>query len=654
MFIRVEMFLSAMARKGASSLGTWTFVASLISQVLCIGDGHAETRIKTVSADEVCALGAEVEDVQELVKQADQDSFVVFLPGILGSKLSIGGRDIWGGSKTKPILSDIVLDTNSTVEAKVMDSYPAILRPLGRQDVYGEFDELLASVIAGYGNHAEFPYDWRRDIEAVADDFESWLRHGPSSSELKGKRVYIVAHSTGGLVAWQWKNKYLRRKGENPYEFTVSRLVLVGVPLQGSCEMLRMLLLGYRPYPGASLLEDSVYKLLFRDLRAAAYTWQSVFELLPRPTADMRSCVVLDSGVGPTPANHFSIRVWDESMPGIGDVASQLKIERSEFLRRLSALLSRAEEFRKNLDLTEGPLEERVTYFYGFGKPTTSQISISGRTGKLKTKPSESTNGDGRVLFYSATNDPDAEDTPRSLQSSHGDLVRDGSFVRFIGDEIGKNVRRRLRDCALALNSSKKGRSLFAERGYLVGLSDLDENPLEGNPKSVTRKAISGLNSLTIAADVARSAEREGLPKTGGQFQVYEYAKWYDSQRDADPKIALALYETALSGGHFQAGTSKVYAQNRYGLALIKSTQFQSAVTVLTEAERTMSSSRVEFDEDFAAKLYNNLGVALKATPGGSLRARESLTRAAELGSEKAKHNLKAFEANDLPGGDFR
>jgi len=81
----------------------------------------------------------------------------------------------------------------------------------------------------------------------------------------------------GGLVAWSWKNLYYQ-KGH--YDFYLARLLLLSAPLQGSCEMLRMLLMGYRPIPGG--LHETSYKFLFDYLLPATYTFPSLFQLLPQ------------------------------------------------------------------------------------------------------------------------------------------------------------------------------------------------------------------------------------------------------------------------------------------------------------------------------------------------------------------------------------
>lgn len=224
-----------------------------------------------------------------------------------------------------------------------------------------------------------FPYDWRYDIKDIAKWLDERIKNDWRET-LRGRRVIIIAHSMGGLVAWTWKNLYYRNLAES-YDFNLWRLVLLGTPLEGSCEMLRMLLSGYLPVPGASVepVQEFGYRLLFGELRAAAYTMPSVFELLPLVPKggelDLRtSCLVVDMPQsGETPANHFDLSIWDSRvLPALESsnwfirtflpwfakrsVWEELGMSRPQFLEHLRRILERGREFRDTLDLSEDPV----------------------------------------------------------------------------------------------------------------------------------------------------------------------------------------------------------------------------------------------------------------------------------------------------------
>lgn len=79
---------------------------------------------------------------------------------------------------------------------------------------------------AGYAlgtNFYVFNYDWRKKVDEVADDLKNFLeRHPPP----EGKKIDLVGHSLGGLVARTYLQKY-------PVN-NVDQLVTVGSPHQGT------------------------------------------------------------------------------------------------------------------------------------------------------------------------------------------------------------------------------------------------------------------------------------------------------------------------------------------------------------------------------------------------------------------------------------
>src|SRR5258708_17282303 len=241
--------------------------------------------------------------------EASRDQyFVIFIPGILGSEIDTNdGEPLWGSSSSVSPQLLALRSSSPLTQVKVLSAYPTGLTNI---DVYGEFETDVRALAGGHVTFREFAYDWRRDIADNAKSLDEKLRLD-WHNQLKGKKLIVVAHSMGGLVAWTWKNLYYRN---NTYDFEWYRLALLGTPLRGSCEPLRMLLTGYRPYPGASQLEEQEYRLLFSQLRAAAFTFPSMFELLPAE-ADLssNSCLQVRTNSGTYAQDHFSPEVWGQS-----------------------------------------------------------------------------------------------------------------------------------------------------------------------------------------------------------------------------------------------------------------------------------------------------------------------------------------------------
>ncbi|SIT58604.1 conserved hypothetical protein [Mesorhizobium prunaredense] len=209
---------------------------------------------------------------------------IVMLPGITGSVLQEGGRDVWavsgqaawraltsGGRSLQDlrlksgepdsIVATRVIDDAHIVPGLVkIDGYTSISRMIGKA-----FEVVGGSVTEDHAaNYIEFPYDWRLDNRVNARRLEQLvndrLRRWREYSHNPNARVIFVAHSMGGLVARYylevlegWKN--------------CRALITFGTPYRGSFNALDFLANGY--------------KRLFLDLTEAMRSFPSVYQLLP-------------------------------------------------------------------------------------------------------------------------------------------------------------------------------------------------------------------------------------------------------------------------------------------------------------------------------------------------------------------------------------
>lgn len=337
-----------------------------------------------------------------------ENSFAfVFIPGILGSKLTknIGGkkRIIWG--EDSPSAEDLALfhgERDWDVKAEVLTDYSVF--DLSRQDVYGRFYQAIEQARNGYGAYVEFPYDWRLDIGVNAGLLDNFLRN---DSRLKGKNIILIAHSMGGVLAWAWQNDYYKKK--NKRNIRVKHIYLLGAPLAGACEILSMVINGYRPIPDAGVFEKISYSILFDDLRSAAFTFPSVFELMPKVPSDVDdSCMPVpllrNSDPGKElPANYFSHSWWKDSQLGsylLNKPWDDIGITKQKFHERFSKVLETAKNFRDRFTLTK--INIPTTIFYSNRHKTVRKIFISLEADSSSSYEIEEIetirDGDGRVL----------------------------------------------------------------------------------------------------------------------------------------------------------------------------------------------------------------------------------------------------------------
>ena len=202
---------------------------------------------------------------------------VVVIPGIGGSELAdSSGKRVYGASVScvvARLCEPSVLDRNneltpvglvgphSLVAKQLVTGYDGLLNGItkglglssGRVVTAGaELVDPDATVVA-------FPYDFRRSVEQIANDLDRVVRE-----RAQGRRVVLVAHSMGGLVAaWWWA---FMSEG-----IDVDQIITLGTPFRGAAKALDVLVNGMRigPFDVPQAVTDTVR------------TWDSVFDLLP-------------------------------------------------------------------------------------------------------------------------------------------------------------------------------------------------------------------------------------------------------------------------------------------------------------------------------------------------------------------------------------
>lgn len=201
---------------------------------------------------------------------------VVVIPGIGGSKLADASGTIVYRAGLGPFLSvgrdPSVLDPNNELRPvgligpcslicwQLITGYDGLLNGISKglglspDRVVTAGEELVdpdATVVA-------FPYDFRRSVEHIANDLDRVVRE-----RAQGRRVVLVAHSMGGLVAaWWWA---FLSEG-----IDVAEIITLGTPYRGAAKALNVLVNGMRigPYVPQAVTDT-------------VRTWDSVFDLLP-------------------------------------------------------------------------------------------------------------------------------------------------------------------------------------------------------------------------------------------------------------------------------------------------------------------------------------------------------------------------------------
>ena len=342
---------------------------------------------------------------------------VVVIPGIGGSKLADASGTIVYRDGLGPLLSVVrdpsVLDPNNELRPvglighcsvicwQLMTGYDGLLNGISKglglppDRVVTAGEELVdpdATVVA-------FPYDFRRSVEHIANDLDRVVR-----ARAQGRRVVLVAHSMGGLVAaWWWA---FMSEG-----IDVDQIITLGTPFRGAAKALNVLVNGMRigPYVPQAVTDT-------------VRTWDSVFDLLPHYQVvdgndKYRYPYELPSGITSAVAG-FSGKALNA-------------YQKNRCLH--DALVNKVAESGRN----------PFTVYYSQGHATLGHASIDTHSdglvvakGNPRAIPASWDGGDGTVPMFSTIPDVVERDVSRwrRLVGKHQDLVEEKSVFEHLSE----------------------------------------------------------------------------------------------------------------------------------------------------------------------------------------------------------------------------
>jgi len=385
----------------------------------------------TVAGKSNPALSSKVAEIKKNVA-------VVLVPGILGSRLTsptLG--NIWGAGTpdmSKLLLPASLVDENapSDVQATLLDSYFG--------DQYGEAFDSIKAAAASFGAKAiACGYDWRRDLRVGAADVERCIQR-----ELGSERhtLIFVSHSMGGIVTSVWNTLHEQKKYSTNH--LVGGIAVLGSPLQGSCEIMRMVHEGYKQ-PTQSTLPVNRFEYAWErldsfftgatnaatgwftnDIRSALLTWPGAFELTPKmaKTDSDRYCVVLrasDNDGDPNLVSYYDAKFWNST---VGKEVLRGAKPPAHFER----VLAQARDFRNTFTFNR-PRAPTYAYFSIYWlTPESALLRPGGGLDLANTWTM--VQGDGRVPSPDGGARPNTEwlSDYKVVYSVHGGLPKDSVF----------------------------------------------------------------------------------------------------------------------------------------------------------------------------------------------------------------------------------
>ena len=394
-------------------------------------------------------------DYDAALKRLNKGVGLVFVPGILGSTLespTVG--KIWGFGIPDP--SKLALPANLIDPGSASDVKAQLAESVMGVSLYGEAMKMIRASAGKAGIAPErivaCGYDWRRDIRSGARDLQDCVDNAP---ELAGAdALVIVAHSMGGLVTWAWLQEKAAG-GELPNGVRVLGVAVLGSPLAGSCEIVRMVASGYvQPEANEQYVRGTWLALRWNDIKAMkdrvvnavsalfsdsirplVLTWPGAMDLSPPPAASRydRNCALVPLN----PDDLGDSRILTHYMPSFwtgplgADMMKGVKLPAT-----LDATLRQAAQFRSGFKATT---LASPTYLYAsqaWMTPGQAPVDAS-QNYRLANASWVPEQGDGRVPFVSAVPEGVAAAEVLPLYSVHGNLPEDEIFhSMFFGERL--------------------------------------------------------------------------------------------------------------------------------------------------------------------------------------------------------------------------
>ena len=356
-----------------STNGTWVGKERVTQQAL--EDGQAVRIGQARLIFKKGFVGESLTQVDFMPSKLRERTPVIFVPGIMGSKLWAGSECIWPNFKLLLSSPELFEYPGKTpLEPRGILDQVVIVPNLIKMDQYNRLGDYLVEDL-GYKrgeNFFEYAYEWRQDVRQSARQLgqaiQNWGIRPP---------VIIIAHSLGTLVS----RYFVECLGGKRF---VERMILMGGPHAGTPAGLASLTIGPNLLP---------FGIMGEQLRRVVASFPSAYQIIPD-----HPCGINQDG---QPVNFLEDESWvqPDKLP----------------------LLRAAREFRQELGRSASV---RTTSIFGYGLKTVSGLRIkTGGHGHLENVVYVSEpNGDDSVPQQSAFL-PGTEIHP--VQQHHGALFVD-------------------------------------------------------------------------------------------------------------------------------------------------------------------------------------------------------------------------------------
>lgn len=296
---------------------------------------------------------------------------MIVIPGILGTELinPKTGETVWPSAfrtsqEGLPISPDLAANHDDLIPGKIIETvklarvlpevyvYRDLLVALRRYAGYRDGDWNNPAADGYQDTFYVFPYDWRQDNVSNARELIRRISQLKTKLQRPDLKFNIVAHSMGGLIA-RYAAMYGDADlppGDGAIQPTwqgaahISKIVMLGVPNEGSVDAFATLVEGYSITEGLRRRVPLLNKLTAEDVVSSP----AVFQLMPHA----RAVRFLDENLQPLTVDLYDQEVWKRygwsviySSPDFRRRQSEVDLD-----AYLVATLQRARRFQEALD----------------------------------------------------------------------------------------------------------------------------------------------------------------------------------------------------------------------------------------------------------------------------------------------------------------
>jgi pimeloyl-ACP methyl ester carboxylesterase len=535
------------------------------------------------------AIQARPAEEQLVLQQsiAETHPVVIFLPGVLGSKLTRGSTVIWGQLGTLRG-TQLVYSESDRVTRDLLAEFTVPLYG-GIKNVYGRAASTIQALSLGQAsNLLIFTYDWRQSNVKTANELSEFICK--NQQELQNKPVVFVAHSMGGIVLKYWLAKnyhtHLCNNGERLDQLigsqSVKRVVFVGTPHLGAPKALSALANRYyvlADEDSSWLMRNVVDPLVTAALNRDGGSFPSAYELLPYVASKCHTVwhappVYIKVGGQRVPvANIFHYPLWREYHWPKEIFQDDLEHRTTFVNEQLRTYLKNAEELSCLLSQYDPDKEFPVVRFYGTqSKPdTTCSVTIIPKDvpSQLPVIEREKCLGDGTVPVDSASEMN--KGIAFELTGEHLALLSTDKFISYLVDLFYK-AERELNQTYAAKTSSDTGPvEFYASLGRVVP-SDLEPS----TPEDTKENEVTIRTNAAVVQRLDEINRRQSGTTALGVYRTARNAKTKDKENPIARANAFRVAATLPTINH----RSQAWAYNNAADISLCNHEFRKARTL--------------------------------------------------------------------------